>query len=168
MAAQKQNVTWRDSKGHTARNSFFIDAATPALQAAAAAAVIVAEEAITNAAVQSTSGPSTSSPLPVAYGTTADFPAVEDKAVFTFATGNGSLHRLQVPAPKIAIFEVDTVTVDASQADAAAFITAVIANVFDRSGGAITSFVGGVRTRRKLQRKLTIFTLVPELDEPAE
>jgi hypothetical protein len=164
-----ENVSWRDSKGHIARVHYHVaNTGTLITQGAAATAVLVAMEAITNCALQSASGPSTTAAGPVAYGTTGNFAAVEDKAVYTFSAADGSLHRVQVPAPKIAIFEVDTITVDAAQTDSAAFITAYIANVVTSAGAAITSYVGGIRVRRKLQRKLTIFVKVPELDEPAE
>lgn len=165
----RESTSWRDSKGHIGRFRYFVaDTGTLITQGAAASAVIVATEPITNAALQSASGPSTTAAGPVAYGTTADFPAIEDKVTMTFSAADGSLHRYQIPAPKIDIFEVDTVTVDAAQTDVAAFVTAVLANVVTSAGAGLTSFVGGVRTRRPLQRKLNIFIKVPELDEPAE
>jgi hypothetical protein len=164
-----ETVSWRDSKGHIARTRYHVaDTGTLITQGAAATAVLVAMEAITNCALQSASGPGTTVAGPVVYGTTADFAAAEDKAVYTFSAADGSLHRVQVPAPKIDIFEVDTVTVDAAQTDSAAFITAYLANAVTSAGAAMTLFIGGIRQRRKLQRKLTIFVKVPELDEPAE
>jgi hypothetical protein len=49
-----------------------------------------------------------------------------------------------------------------------AFVSAVIANATDRNGNAIAFGAFGVRQRRKLQRKLSIFTKDPTLSEPAE
>lgn len=164
-----ESVSYRDSKGHIGKVRYHVaNTGTLITQGAAADAVLVAIGAISNAALQSASGPATTAAGPVVYGTTADFAAVEDKAVYTFSAADGSLHRVQVPAPKIAIFEVDTVTVDAAQTDSAAFITAYLANAVTSAGAAITAFVGGIRQRRKLQRKLNIYIKVPELDEPAE
>jgi hypothetical protein len=165
----KQTSTWRDSKGHTARVTFNV-ASTGTLteEAAAAGAVLVAMVAITNAAINGNRGPSSSANQPVSYGITGTFPSVEDKAVYTFYAADGSLHRVKVPAPKIAIFEVDMVTVDAAQADSAAFITAYIGNAVTSNGAAMVGYLGGIRQRVKLQRKLSILTKVPELDEIAE
>lgn len=164
-----ESSTWRDVKGNTARIRFYIDSTlTVAAQDAAGGAVLVAIAPLTNAAFQSSSGPRTSLAGPVAYGTAAQFATVEDKAVMTFAAADGTLHRYQIPAPKIDIFEVDQETVDAAQTDVAAFVTAMLADAKTASGAGLSSFVGGVRTRRKLHRKLSIYTLVPELDEPAE
>lgn len=165
----RETATYRDSKGHIGRVAFYVaSTGTTVTQAAAAAAILNNLAPITNAAQQSARGPATEVAAPVVYGTTADFATVEDKAVFTFSTADGQLHRIQVPAPKIAIFEVDTITVDAAQTDAAAFITNFLGNAVTAGGAAMSSFVGGVRIRRKLQRKLSIYTKVPELDEPDE
>jgi hypothetical protein len=170
MANGKRETTqWRDSKGNLAAVRWYVDSTLSDSAAhSAASAVIDALTAITNAAFQSGSGPATSVAGPVVYGTTAQFASVEDKAVFTFSGADGQFHRYQIPAPKIAIFEVDQETVDADQTDAAAFITAALANIKTASGAGLSSFRGGIRQRRKLHRKLTINTLVPELDEPAE
>jgi len=165
----KEIATWRDSKGHIGKTAFYVaSSGTAASQQTAADTVLTAIQAITNAAVQHTTGPATSLAGPVVYGTTADFATAEDKAVFTFSAADGSLHRYRIPAPKVDIFEVDTITVDADQTDAAAYITAVLANVVTSAGAALTIFLGGVRTRTKFQRKLSITDKVPELDEPAE
>lgn len=166
---KRESTVWRDVKGNTAAVRFYIDSTLSDSAAhSAASAVINAITAITNAAFQSASGPATSVAGPVAYGTAAQFATVEDKAVMTFSGADGSLHRYQIPAPKVDIFEVDQETVEADQTDVAAFIAAAIANIHTASGAALSSFVGGVRVRRKMHRKLTIYTLVPELDEPAE
>lgn len=165
----RQVDTWRDSKGRTATMRYYVaSTGTQITQAVAASNVNNAFQPCSNAHTQTVHGPSNNPAGPVGYGTTADFPSVEDKAVLTFSAADGSLHRYKLPAPKIAIFEVDTVTVDAAQADIAGAITAVIANVVTASGAAITSYVGGTRSRVKLQRRLNIFVKVPELDEPAE
>lgn len=165
----KEVASYRDSKGRIGRVSYYVASTGTAItQATAAANVINFLALITNAAQQSARGPATEVAGPVVYGTTADFASVEDKAVLTFSAADGSLHRIQIPAPKIAIFEVDTVTVDAAQTDLANFVTAFLADAVTAAGASITSFIGGVRVRRKLQRKLNIFVKVPELDEPAE
>jgi hypothetical protein len=164
-----ESTTWRDVKGNTARIRWYVDSTlTDSAAHSAASAVINAITAITNSAFQSAAGPATSVAGPAVYGTAAQFTTVEDKAVMTFTAADGALHRYQIPAPKVSMFEVDQETVNATDTNTAAYITAALANQVTRSGAALTAFVGGIRIRRKLHRKLSIYTLVPELDEPAE
>lgn len=167
--ALRQSTVWRDVKGNTAAVRYYVaSSGTPASQQTAANAVAAAIIPVTNAALQSASGLLTSVAGPVVYGTAAQFATVEDKAVLTFSAADGTLHRYKIPAPKIDIFEVDQETVDNSQTDLAALVTAILANVHTADGAALTLFIAGVRTRVKNRRKLNIFLKVPELDEPAE
>jgi hypothetical protein len=165
----KESVTYRDAKGNTGRVSFYVaSTGTVASEQLAANTVVNSIAALTNALEQSRTGPGTSVAGLVTYGTNAEFPSIEDKAVFTFADANGGLHRFQIPAPKLAIFDADGETVDKTQADVVTFTSALVANAVNRNGIAIGFFVGGIRIRRKLHRKLTIFVLDPSLNEPAE
>lgn len=169
MATFPQTVTYRDARGETTRVSFFIVAATEALASTAAQVVIPLLDALTNAANQGSRGAYSTSPSPVSYGATAQFESSEDKAMVAFTTNTGALHRYQVPAPKAAIFLADLETVNPAQADVAAFTAAVIAQgVSSRDGADITTFIGGIRIRKKLRRRVNIYTLAPNLTIPAE
>jgi len=164
-----ESITWRDVKGNTATTRFYLaDTGTAITQAAAGQAILNAMLALSNAAFQTARGPLTNVARQVVYGTAAQFLSVEDKATFTFSAADGSIHRIKVPAPKIALFEVDQETIDNSQSDVATFITAFLANAVTAAGAALITNPGGIRQRTKLKRKLSVWTLVPELDEPAE
>lgn len=168
MAVAKQSYTWRDAKGNTARTSFYIQGANATAQATAANAIFSTMGALTNAAFQSSSGPETAAPTEVVYGTNAAYASVEDKAVFTFQTAHGSLHRIQIPAPVAAIFLADGETVDATNTAVVAFTSAFVANACDSDGVTIGFGAFGIRQRRKTRRKLSIFTKDPSLSEPGE
>lgn len=168
MAVAGQTLTFRDSSGRLARMRYNVNAATAALQFTASAAIKTAILPLTNCAFQSSRGPVTDPPTEVVYGTNADFPSAEDKAVFTFQTAAGAIHRFQVPAPKAAIFQADGQTVDPTNTDVVAFVAAIIANATNTNGAAIAFGGFGVRARRKLQRKQTIFWLNPAETGPDE
>jgi hypothetical protein len=170
MANGKLQVdTYRDIKGFTAGMRYHVASGGTAItQQTAAIAVATAAVACSNAALEIAHGPNTSNAQPPVFGTAAQYIGVHMKAVYTFRAADGTLHRFQIPAPHIAIFEVDQQTVDAAQADSAAFITAVLANVVTANGSALTSFAGGQYRSRPQSRKLNINIKVPELDEPAE
>jgi hypothetical protein len=120
--------------------------------------------ALTNCVLVNAKGTYTTSPTTNGYGTSAEFDTVEDKAVMTFVTATGALHRYQIPAPKVALFLADKETIDPAQADVAAYFAAIIANkVSSRDGSLITAFIGGTRLRRKLERRFNIYTKNPQL-----
>lgn len=168
-AGLPESTTWRDAKGHTSRVSFYVaSTGTVTSEQLAANTVVNSIIPLTNASLQSRKGPGTSVAGVVTYGTNAEFPSIEDKAVFTFADANGGLHRFQIPAPLLAIFLADGETVDLSNTNVVTFTSAVIANAVTRQGVAIGFIVGGTRLRRKQQRKLNIFILDPALTGPAE
>jgi hypothetical protein len=123
---------------------------------------------LSNAVLQSYIGPATQPAQEVVYGTNAVYPAVEDKAIFTFQTATGGIHRLQIPAPKSTIFLADGETVDPANTDVVAFVSAVIANAVTRNGEVIGFGAFGTRIRRKLHRKLTIFVKNPDETGPGE
>lgn len=163
-----QSITWRDSKGLTCQSRYYVTSASAAASQTAAGAVAAGMAGISNAAKQAQRGAAGTVAGPVVYGTTANFAAITDKVLLTFSAADGSLHRFQVPCPKIAVFEVDTITVDAAQTDMAACITAMLANIQTAAGASLTSYVGGVRISKPLHRRYNILVKVPELDEPAE
>lgn len=161
--------TYRDAKGNTARVSFFVaNTGTTATQFTAANTVNAAIDALTNAVVQSAIGPATGPRQEVVYGTNATYAGVEDKAIFTFQTSTGDIHRFQIPAPLASIFLADGETVDPTNTAVVAFVSAVVANCVSQNGEAITFGAFGTRIRRKMRRKLTIFIKDPALTGPGE
>lgn len=166
--AVKETLTWRDSKGFTATSSFYVGGATVANEATAAEAIATAMAAITNAHLQIAKGPYGFSPTEVIYGTNAAFPTVEDKAIFTFQTSTGGIHRYQVPCPLGSIFLADGETVDATNTLVTAFTSAITSNALTASGEGVTFGGFGTRIRRKQRRRANIFTKDPTLTGPEE
>ena len=179
-----QSITYRDSKGNTGSVRFFLDpgAASVAAVAQNGANIRVAINALTNAALVGSKGPDTTNANAVAYGASGAYENIEDKATFTFADAVGTLHRYQVPAPKSAIFMADGETIDNTNGAVKLFVADMINATYggtapdasqtkaavSRSDQALVTFVGGIRQRRKLHRKMTIYTLNPALTGPDE
>lgn len=169
MATFPESFGFRDVKGQTARMSLFCTDTTAALALTDMTNVYNLLAALTFAAVGPAKGAYTTSPTTNAYGTASEYQNIEEKAVFTFQTATGALHRYQLPCPKAAIFLADKETIDPANTDVAAFTAAVIANkVSSRDGSLITAFVGGVLARRKMQRRFNIYTKNPQLTTPGE
>jgi hypothetical protein len=138
-------------------------------------------EALTNGAVVDIGGLFSQSLNPLDYGTAAPYANAEDKAVLTYQTAPISnpfnlfgKMRISIPAPILALFLADQETVDPANASLVTLTTKLLAT--DASGGVFadgrgfqpTQFIGGVLVRRKQQRKLTLYTKSPNLDEPEE
>lgn len=171
MGALLETCSYRDAKGRIGKIRFYVfDGGTPITQAAAAGAVLAAVDTISNGHRQTWRGPDTGIANTPGYGSVAQFQNAEDKAVFTFYGASGAYHRLMVPSPASSIFEPDLETVDQANANVVTLITAVLANATDSAGTAISGFVGAVRGRRKMQRRLNLLILTPDLttNEPAE
>lgn len=167
-----QSFTWRDAKGHTTVTRFFInyDAGTIDDAFNLAQAIRDALKGLTNAALQSASGVlgETGS---VQYGGTGVFQSVQQKARMTWQDDEGKLHRYEVPAPKVAIFLADAVTVNPTNALVLAYIasfTTVAAFVSGKDGIEVAQFVGGEFAARPRPRRVGILTLTPALtpEEP--
>lgn len=165
----REALTWRDAKGNTARTTFYVDTQLSLTAAnTAALAIQTAMVALTNCVLQAAIGPHAVDPQEVVYGTNSQYASVEDKAVFTFQTAAGDIHRFTIPAPKASIFLADGETVDAANTDVVAYTSAIIANAVTRGGQLIAFGAFGIRQRRKTRRKLNIFLKDPSLTEPAE
>lgn len=148
-------LNFRDAKGFFGRTRFHVtaqdtDATVSADVASLVNAVKAAVVGISNAAFQGTAAFDILSPPTLTYGTNAEYPAEFMKGVFTFTTDLGTIHRFRLPAPKIAIFDTDGVTVlnDGTQALVVAYVAAMkgTANnsyVSTATGLALTHFVGG-------------------------
>lgn len=168
MPTYAESATYRDSKGQTSVVNFFVTAADEDTARPLANTIVTAMSALTNAAFDGAKGAYTSSPATHAYGATAEYETVEDKALMTFQTNTGAIHRYMIPAPKAAIMSADRETVDPANGLVATFVAALVAAGASRDGVAIDSFVGGIRIRRRFKRKFTIFTKNPALTGPGE
>lgn len=159
-------LSFRDSKGNTSRMLVRIGDATDAATITDLNTLVTDTAALTNASCQKGILPYGN----ITYGTTAQFASVEDKAIMTFRDPNdGTLHRFAIPAPKLAIFLTDQETVGPAITVVATWITAMQTFAYS-SDNALNPlvFVGGVRTRKKLHRKATIWVKDPTLSEPEE
>lgn len=170
----RQNYSFRDAKGNVARTSLWFtwDTAHPADLASLASTLHPLVAALSNGQLIRDAG-AILEPSNPGYGSQATFGSAEDKAVLTFTTGSGSLHRMSIPAPKSAIFYTDAETVNQAQDDVSALVAEIVggettAFVTDQDGKQITGLVGGFRTRKPNQRKVNIFTLDPAESAPAE
>jgi hypothetical protein len=165
-----QTASFRDAKGQTATVKFFVHAADEptALTDAQAIVTALADAALTNAALQNAKGAYTTQPTVNTYGTNAVYETIEDKAMLTFETASGAIHRYQVPAPVAAIFLADDETVDPANAKVTALTAAMIGKACSEDGVLIASYIGGIRIRKKLKRKFNIFTLNPAETGPGE
>jgi hypothetical protein len=118
----------------------------------------------------------------VPYGSSGNYDDAEDSAVLSFATANGTVGRISIPAPKSAIFLADLMTVNPAQTDVAAFVTAVTSGaVLDpvssvtisgwygstKSGAYYATLLGGLRVRRRTRRKMNIWIKDPTVTIPA-
>lgn len=164
----RQVEVFRDDKGNIGRASFFVLNDTFTNMATAAGNVRTTLFPLSNAASQRSRGPFSTIEKGAVYGAAASYASVEDKAIFTFETADGSIHRIQVPSPKAAIFRADQETIDGSNALVIAFNTAMLTNATDAFGNPLQGGFGGFRIRRKAHRKLNVFILDPSLNEPAE
>jgi hypothetical protein len=163
-----------DAKGYYGHFSFFTQSGSDNDNATLWIAVKTALAALTNAAVNGGTGRVGYLQLPGVLGTQADFGSIEDKATLTYVDAAGSIHRYQVPAPKASIFYADEMTINPLNSLVIAFNTVFLnagANTYfvaSRGGSAITEFIGGVRVRRRNQRRVSIFTRNPAETGPAE
>ena len=166
IRTEKVAVTWRDAKGFTVRNTFFIsgDASlnTPSDFTSCFDTLITALSGLTNCALQATDGLGFFGLITLTYGTNAEYPASFMKAVMQFSNGTNSITRWKIPAPKIALMESDGVTVinDGTQAAVVAFVNAVKnadasgTYVSDAAGLPYTHFEGGIVKFGKQQRRI--------------
>lgn len=176
------SITFRDLRGHTGKVHWYIGYdPTVGAQVTGAhtiyATVATAIEAMTSALVVNATGVGGQILLPNSYGGAGPYANAETKARLTFLvsyTGGGqALTHYDIPAPLIAMFLSDKETINPANALVTAFVAAITTAVggaapTTRGNGVISTFVGGVLVRRKLQRKLTIWDKSPNLDEPEE
>jgi len=151
----RQNYTWRDAKGFTFTTRYHVTGDDSDLTFAADLQTVldalgVSLVALTNCAIQSQVGPQVGAAHGLAYGTNAEYPSVSQVAVMTFTTDSPTIARYKIPAPKIALFDTDGVTIlnDGTQAAVDAYVAAVktaVNTVFisTASGLPYTHFVGG-------------------------
>lgn len=155
--------TFRDSQGRVAPYRSYVNVLEANLQTVVNNYKALLQP-ISNASVETFLDP----PNAAVYGTNAEFPSVQDKAVFTFQDGHGGLHRYQVPAPVLAIFMADGITINIANTDVANYVSGVLAAITDRFGNPMTHFVGGLRQRRKLPRRNNLFILAPDDASPED
>jgi hypothetical protein len=176
-----ETITTRDAKGNVAHNTFYMDAAgggTLDLAGADFATLVTAFLALSNAALQRAHG------VEERYGTVqygahtsgGAYESVIDKAVMVFQDTSGGLHRYEIPAPKIAIFKNDKITVDPANSTIVTFVGLMTTAFGDgnfvcvRNGLQLVNYMGGFYKARKLRRRLNVLILQPDLTAalPAE
>lgn len=163
MAGISTTLSFRDRIGRIGRVRYFVAQGTPANEFTQAGAIATAIESLTSGQLAAAHGAYNIPPAAVIYGGGGTFETVEDKAVLTFQTAAGSIHRLSVPAPLSTIFLGDGQSVDPTNAAVVALVGAMLGIASDAAGNPLTTYVSGTRTRRKLIRKINVFSLSPTL-----
>lgn len=165
VSAFRFSLIFRDAKGQVSRTRAIAGGATAAAVITDIGALATDMQDVTNAHVTT----SLDSTINRTYGTNAEFPNVEDKMVLTFVDPAGNLHRYQIPAPKLAMFQADGETVNASVGVMVTLISAFTSFIYGRSSDVSPLvYVGGIRLRRRFQRRFNIFTLDPTLGGEGE
>jgi hypothetical protein len=156
-----------DCRGFRARTTFYLDYTNMATSALGAHSLFPRIATMSNANYQSGGGLLYGDNLPVQYGSNDVYSSVEDKAVFIFGDASGQCHKMELPAPSSLLFLPDGETLDIDNADVTSFTElAFIYNICGRSGSHWTSLIGGYRTRRRNQRKLSVYIKNPSLTGP--
>lgn len=175
MATYPQTLSFRDAKGQTSTMRLWIVNATAAGALAAGQAVYNAVIALTNADPGPAKGAYNTAPAPNTYGADHQYKNIEDKALLTFQTSTGAIHRYQLPAPLVELFMEDEETVktpdaggDAQQILLQTFVDAMVGDVASRDGVVLNSYIGGIYIRRRFKRKFDIFTKDPSETGPGE
>lgn len=136
MAIQKRFIAWVDLQGRTTTS---IPTADPN-----ASGIMAALLNHSGASVQQWfEGPPT---FPGVTPPGGPLPDVVDLARLTFTDAGGSLVNLSLPAPNVAIFETDTVTVNPSAI--ADIIAACVGTLISAAGNPVTAYVAGLRNQR--------------------
>lgn len=150
--------SFRDSQGRTARTDLYIEAddTVPDDFTNRLGNLVTPFVNTTNAALQNRTG---NIPQEVDYGTNAQYASAQDKMVLQFQDTNGAKHRIQVPAPKLACFASDGLTV-VNSGVAGALITAIIANCVSRDNLSLL-YLSGWFARRRNQRRTSSLVLTP-------
>jgi hypothetical protein len=111
-------------------------------------------------------------PGPIVRPAAALYQSVQDKAELVFQDVGGSFHRYQIPCPigggGTPIFMGDGVTVNPANAAIVAIVSQAIDQFTSATGAALSLFLGGIRLRRRLPRRLNITVLAPDDVSPAE
>lgn len=145
-AGNKLTIVLKSYGGTVGRVAILVAAALVDPSGAAVTAIRAALDALSKA--KSTRA-SINKPLAQATTSAAGvYSDDQDKMVLTFKDAASKYHNFKFPAPKVeCFFEEDTDIVDTSQADVAALIGWMLANLNAPSGVALTGCVGGSRIR---------------------
>ena len=177
VVTQRSTFGYRDARGHLGRVGVYVtwDNAVAGSEAAGAGLVNGVRNAITaltNGALATQTGLLGRIPVSGVYGTAAQYLPAEDKLVLTMQAADGTLHRFNIPSPKVSAFLADQES--ASAAQIAALVTALTAAPITSSyistaaGSVFTVSLGGIYRRARFQRKFTIYGKSANLDEPEE
>src|SRR5712671_5400274 len=111
MALYGWGISLRDARGQTGHIRAYVSADTEAHAIARVNAVKNAVLAVSNGVYSGGNGILALPPFSNALGAAAQFQDAEDKMVLAFQDEDGSIHRIQIPAPLAADFAADLETV---------------------------------------------------------
>jgi len=164
LPTAEESLTFRDKRGFTSQVRFFVTDADAPSMLTDAQAIATDMAAMSAASLNAAHGAYNTAPSPPTYPTpaaTERYQDVEDKAVLTYVTASGSYHRYKIPCPLVALFLADDKTMDPANASLVTLNGAVIGKASARNGELISAFIGGIRTRVKIRRRLNINVLSP-------
>jgi len=165
MPAYKSRLTVRDAKGQEAAITYWVVEADIAAAATSSINIRNAMAPVMEGAIVGFSSPGQDAVTPLAYGVHASqYFTAKDKARLLFSDTAGGFHRYDVPTPKAASFLADGETVNVAEANMAALIAAMLAShACGRNAFPLTRFIGGIRARRRTDRRFNLITLNPQL-----
>lgn len=178
-AMNRGSVTLRDGKGFTRTWHYYLNTNgdTAANGVTLAQSLASTWAAMSNAAVQSTQGYSSEYGV-IQRGANSEYQSVQQKAILVMQDNAGTLHRFSLPAPKIAIFLADGVTVDKTNTLVQNWVAAMGATgsppaastIFsaNRDGGWFATFVGGTFQGKGVPHRVNITILDATLTNPEE
>jgi hypothetical protein len=169
-----QVLAYRDARGHVGKVKFYITFDGSVVQDAVAVALAVEGQvsALSNATPIKYTGVLDKQFDPASFGTNAAYANCETKLRLAYLCGAAgppiatTSHRMEIPAPKLADFNVDEETALATAI--APLVTALkavsgTAYVSNSDGEPVLHGLGGLLIRRKFQRKETIYSKLPDL-----
>jgi hypothetical protein len=164
-----QSATFRDARGETARTLTYLSASSTDEARTFGEAIIGAISDLSTARFEIASGAWTSSPIIQLPGPGGVYNTVEERAVISFVDTNGGIIQVEIPAPKATIFNADGEALDLANPGLMDSVAILLANgLCGRGGFQAASWLGGRRIQSRRRRRMNVYTLNPDENEPAE
>jgi hypothetical protein len=150
VTRKKLNMTFTDRQQNTSNLSHYIDDAAEEeeVETFVAAARLVSAAGLERYLFATAVNEPEFNPL----GVGEDYPDVEDKAVFLFRAADGSVVRVQIPAPLESDLQADNETINELNPNVSAFIAECLLLIVTTGGRALEEYLRGYRDRAKTRK----------------